>query len=254
MGVRMSKHRIKSEGDIYHVTSRGTGKQLIFEDDDDRRFFLRLLHETLSSHAVDLYAWCLMDNHFHLLLHGALETVSLCMRHLCSSYARRFNERAGRTGHLFQGRFGSEAIDTDAYLLIVVRYIHKNPEKAGLAHTSAYRWSSYREYLGHPTLCKTQFVLDVFGDKQAFASFHAQNDEEAGCLDVDMSRMAKRKAIDARALRKAQRVMAGMKLTDLKTLPKKTRDAHLRDMKRSGLSIRQIERLTGIGRNVVANA
>ena len=73
-------------------------------------------------------------------------------------------------------------------------------------------------------------------------------------LDVDMSRMAKRKAIDARALRKAQGVIAGMRLTNLKTLPKKTRDAHLRDMKRAGLSIRQIERLTGIGRNIIANA
>lgn len=250
----MSRRRIISEGNIYHVTSRGTGKQLIFEDDDDRRTFLHLLRKALSDNAVELYAWCLMDNHFHLLLHGALEAISLCMHCLCGMYARWFNERAGRTGHLFQERFGSEAIDTDTYLLTVVRYIHKNPEKAGIAHASTYRWSSYREYVGHPTYCKTQFVLNVFGSRQEFVSFHSQDDEEPGCLDADMSETAKRAAIDARALRKAQETITDMRLTDLKTLPKKTRDTYLRNMKQAGLSIRQIERLTGIGRNIIAKS
>ena len=250
----MSKQRKVSEGSVYHVISRGTGRQMIFEDDDDCRFFLYLLRKVLSDNAVELYAWCLMSNHFHLLLHGELESISLCMHGLCSGYAHWFNEKAGRTGHLFQERFRSDAIDTDAYLLTVIRYIHQNPVKAGLSDVSTYRWSSYQEYVGRPELCATRFPLEVFGGRRTFVDFHMQDGEVVGCIDVDISKDTKRAAEDARALRMAQAMLDNTPLTDLKTLPKEERNAHLGRLKRAGFSIRQLERLTGIGRNIIARA
>lgn len=141
----MSRFRKESVGDIYHVMSRGNGRQLIFEDDNDRQFFLYKLQGCLVDAHLDLYAWCLMGNHFHLLVRGDKESLSRCMHRVCSVYARRFNAKTGHVGHLFQDRFKSEPINDESYLLTVVRYIHKNPEKGGLAPMETYKWSSYHE-------------------------------------------------------------------------------------------------------------
>lgn len=250
----MSQQRKVSKGNVYHVISRGTGRQIIFENDDGRRFFLYLIRKHLLNNGAELYAWCLMSNHFHLLLHAELETISSCMRDICRDYAQWFNEKAGRTGHLFQERFRSEAIDSDAYLLTVIRYIHQNPVKAGISNMSDYPWSSYREYIEKPKLCEVGTVLAIFGGKRAFVEFHLQYDEKIECMDAYMSKNAKRSADDIRALHEIQVVMNDVRLTDLKTFSKKKRDTYLRSMKQAGLSIRQIERLTGIGRNTVAKA
>ncbi len=248
----MDRKRKASEGNIYHVISRGTGRQLIYETDDDRRVFLHLLRQTIEEAEIELYAWCLMGNHFHLLIHGEMERIATCMRRLCSSYARWFNGRAGRVGHLFQERFKSEPIDTDAYLLAVIRYIHDNPAKARLDRTSEYRWSSYREYVGKPTLCATEFVLDIFGGKEAFLRFHEESGSSCACLDFDVPRNKTRPMDDDMAIGIMHRVLGDVAPTDLKTLPKKARNKRLSALKQSGLSVRQIERLTGIGRNIIA--
>ena len=248
--------RKQSPADIYHIIARGTGQQLIFEDDEDRRVFLGLLALAIKDNGAELYAWCLMGNHFHLLVHAPLETISAVMQRLCRSYAMWFNGRTGRSGHLFQERFRSEPIADEAYLLTVVRYIHENPQKAGLAVTREYRWSSYREYVGRGgrALCSTDFVLGVFGGVERFEMFHRQSHGEDGCLDIDAARNATRSMPDSRAIELARELLPEMPLSDIKALPAQERNRRLAMLKDAGLSIRQIQRLTGLGRNIIADA
>ena len=241
-----------SEADIYHVIARGTGRQIIFEDDSDREKFLDLLDGALDNFGAELLAWCLMGNHVHLLIHAPIERVSNLMKHLCGSYSLWFNRKCGRCGHLFQERFKSEPIDTDGYLVTAIRYIHDNPEKAGIASAGAYRWSSYAEYNGNPIRCQTDFVTEIFGKEVFDASYDAENGT-ATCMDIDLARSAMRALPDADAIVVAQETI-GVPIDALKTLPVDKRNAHLRSLKAAGLSVRQIERLSGIGRNTVYRA
>ena len=180
------------------------------------------------------------------------------MRRLCSRYAYSFNMQHGRSGHLFQERFKSEPIDSDAYLLTAVRYIHANPEKAGLAAMGAYPWSSYREYAGGncrvPPICTREFVLDCFGGLRGFLSFHETMGSEPALADVGAARTQTTAMPDQDAIAIADDALLGARLSDLKTMPKDERDTALRDLLDAGLSVRQIVRLTGIGRGIVQRA
>ena len=247
----MSRFRKESVGDIYHVMSRGNGRQLIFEDDNDRQFFLYKLQGCLVDAHLDLYAWCLMGNHFHLLVRGDKESLSRCMHRVCSVYARRFNAKTGHVGHLFQDRFKSEPINDESYLLTVVRYIHKNPEKGGLAPMETYKWSSYHEYVGLPSLCEVDFVLDIFGGRENFRLFHEAK-QESGCSLTNSEEKPYVSDDDVRKL--AQTLLGPVSLGAIIRLPQSERDASLRTLKAAGLSVRKIELLTGIGRNTICRA
>lgn len=244
--------RAQSTADIYHVIARGSGRQIIFEDDDDRQRFLMLLSEALRDVGAELYAWCLMDNHVHLLIHAPLTELSAAMRRACGAYAQRFNAKTGRVGHLFQDRFKSEPVSDNAYLMTVVRYIHENPAKAGVGTVAAYPWSSYSEYMGRPVLCTTDFVLGAFGGIDGFASFHHCEHANDPCLDVESTRSTTRAMPESRAMAVAAEVLGSRKLHEVKELPRGERNRVLCAMKAAGLSVRQIERLTGIGRGVIA--
>ncbi len=240
-----------AESEIYHVVSRGCGKQLIFEDDDDRKVFLEYLESELNEQSVELLAWCLMGNHFHLLLRAPMESISRLLRVLNSKYAMYYNKRHDRVGHLMQGRFKSEPVETDAYLMTVVRYIHLNPQKAGIGSLEQYPWSSYREYLEAPRLIAKDFVLGVFGGEKEFVAFHKDSDAGAACIDIDRGR----KIIDDEsALDTARQVLAPMSPEAVARLDREERDSALCSLKEANLSLRQIERLTGISKSVVAAA
>ena len=249
----MRTPRKLSPADIYHIVARGTGRQLIFEDDEDRQAFMRFLEEALDRAEVELYAWCLMGNHVHLLVHAPMEHVSSCMKFLLGRYSQWFNAKSGRVGHLFQERFRSEPIDTDAYLATVVRYIHANPEKAGVGAVETYPWSSYQEYTGEPQLCSTEFVLSVFGGVESFVKAGVSDGGDAQCIDIPNPSRARIANSDEQALAIAQSLL-DVEPNELKTLPKKERDLRLATLKGAGLSVRQVERITGIGRNTVSRA
>ena len=115
--AEMRAARRVSESGYYHVILRGDGKRRIFEDDDDRREFLKLLSEQVVSRGVDIVAWCLMDNHVHLVVQDSSSCLSIAIGSLAMRYAQRFNMRTGHVGHVFQERFKSSPIESDAYLL-----------------------------------------------------------------------------------------------------------------------------------------
>ena len=150
--------RIEFEGALYHVTSRGNARQTIFHDVRDRKRFLERLGESVETYGVRLYLFCLMTNHLHLVVETPRGNLGRFMQSLLTSYAVYFNLRHGRAGHLTESRYGARLVEADAYLRRLSRYVHLNPVFAGrlkrlslqerLAALRAYRWSSYRSYIG----------------------------------------------------------------------------------------------------------
>ena len=245
--------RVRSESGYYHVILKGNGRQILFECDADRLGFLELLSDAFHESEITLLAWCLMDNHVHLLVEDAGEALSSAMQKIATTYALQYNTRSGHVGHVFQQRFRSFPIEGDSYLLEAMRYIHNNPAKARIASAASYRWSSYHEYLGESLwgqrFADTRLLLGMLGGADGFASFSF---EEVGS-DGYQPNLRPRIPDDT-----AAEVLAGV-LDDLppsrlKSVRRGRRDAVLLELKSAGLSVRQIERLTGIGRNIVARA
>jgi REP-associated tyrosine transposase len=159
--------RIEFPGAIYHVMSRGNAKQDIYLDDHDRRRFLETLWEVCERSDWQVWAYCLMPNHYHLLLQTALPNLSRGMHDLNGSYSIAFNGRHQRVGHLFQGRFRALLVDRDGYFFELSRYIVLNPVRSGLCdRPEGWRWSSYRATAGlaaAPPRLAAGTVLDGFG-------------------------------------------------------------------------------------------
>lgn len=250
----MRNPRRQGESNVYHIIARGTGKQLIFEDDQDRIKFLSFMSQACRESHVELYAWCLMGNHFHLLASAPIEDISSFIKKLCGWYARYFNDRHGRTGHLFQERFRSEPVESDEYLMTVVRYIHRNPDNSGIGRYDTYPWSSYSEYIGTERYCSTDFVLSLFGTIHVFIAMHALDVEENGCMELGCRLRPSNPMDDEAALAIARRTLGDIPVSDVKIFERGRRDALLRKLKDSGLSIRHIERITGISRSVIGRA
>lgn len=145
--------RLHVPGVACHVFARGNAKQCIFEDDVDCRQFLERLARALDRFAVDCLAYCLLWNHYHLLLVPRQQPLSRAMQNVNSSYCRWFNRRHGRVGHVLQGRFGSCLIDDDSYMLTALQYIAMNPVEAGrVTRPEDWPWSSYRSLIGLDTI------------------------------------------------------------------------------------------------------
>ncbi len=249
-----------SSSNIYHVMARGVGRLIIFEDEADRSKYVRTLARFSKACAVEVLAWCLMENHVHLLLHGDLSAIQDLMKRLGDSYVAYYNAHHDRVGHLFQGRFASEPVEDDTYLMTVVRYIHLNPVVGGLSPSPSYAWSSYNDYV-HPhahMLTRTEFVTSVFGGANAFVRFHQDADgaAESACMDIDT---CCKRVTDGEAIDIARKAMRDLALADhdpatIAALDRRQRDSVLRHLRNSGLSVRQVARITGIGRNIVARA
>jgi len=140
--------RIEYEHALYHVMSRGHRKENIFFNDRDREVFIKKLHESLTKYSVILYCFCLMDNHYHLLIETPSPNLSAFMHYLNASYSNYINAKYKLTGSLFQGRYKSILVEDDSYLLTLSTYIHLNPLRAKLVDDlTLYPWSSYHDYI-----------------------------------------------------------------------------------------------------------
>ena len=161
--------RIEYPGAFYHVTSRGNEQKDVFKSQKDRERFLSYLESAVVRYGAVIHAWCLMSNHYHLLLETPSGNLSQIMRHINGAYTTYFNVKRKRAGHLFQGRYKAILVEADEYAVELSRYIHLNPVRAGMvAKPEEYPWSSYRSYIGQnkaPDWLKTDFILGYFGDK-----------------------------------------------------------------------------------------
>lgn len=245
--------RKKSTTGIYHIIMRGINHQILFEDQEDRVRFIYTLKKYREVCGYELYAYCLMDNHIHLLIKEGKEPLETIMRRICGSYVIWYNKKYARIGYLFQDRFKSEPIQNDAYLLTVVRYIFQNPVKAGMVKAvKKHIWSNYMDYIDGNDGTDTEFVLKMFqlNREKALRKFveFVDQDNEDKCLDIEENKQM----TDADAIKIIKEYCKVNHTIDLQKFDVNERNSCLRYLKvEYGLSIRQIERLTGIGRGII---
>ena len=165
--------RIEFPGALYHVTTRGNGRADIFVDDIDRDGFLAVLSGVVARWRWLCHAYCLMGNHYHLVVGTPEANLSRGMRQLNGVYTQRFNRRHDSVGHVFQGRYGAILVERDAHLLELSRYLVLNPVRAGMVRAAKdWRWSSYRAMVGQakaPDWLSTDWILAQFGADEARA-------------------------------------------------------------------------------------
>jgi REP element-mobilizing transposase RayT len=176
--------RIEYPGALYHVTSRGDRQEAIFDDDQDRRAFLNVLGEVVSRFRWRCHAYCLMGNHYHLMIETPEANLTKGMRHLNGIFTQGSNRRHKRSGHLFQGRYKAILVDRDSYFLELARYIVLNPVRAAIVkHPRLWAWSSYGAMIGKspaPAWLSTDDLLAQFGKRRAQAGRKYQQFIEDG--------------------------------------------------------------------------
>lgn len=169
--------RIEYPGAYYHVMNRGAGHQIIYAQDAHRELFLELLREIHEMFGVETHVYCLMDNHYHLLIRTPQGNLSRAMRHLNGVYTQRYNRLQKTDGALYRGRYKAILIDADAYLLNVSRYIHRNPIEADIVkRAERYPWSSYSAYIGErkaPVWLNMEDTLEMIGQRSQQQRYQA---------------------------------------------------------------------------------
>ncbi len=240
--------RKKSNSGIYHVMLRGINQQRIFEDDEDYQKFLQVLLDCKAISGFELYAYCLMTNHIHLLIKEIQEPLELLMKRIEVRFVYWYNIKYRRTGHLFQDRFKSEPINDDSYFLTVLRYVHQNPIKAKLVkNIEQYQFSSYNDYFKSSDLVDCSFTFEII-PKSEFVRFNNEKNF-TNCLDIDDNFSIK--LTDEQAKIKIEKISKCKNASEFQALDIKLRDKYLAKFRNSGLSIRQISRLTGVSFNIV---
>lgn len=166
--------RLEYEGAVYHVTSRGNGRADIYFNDEDRQAFLEVLEDVVKRFNWICHAYCLMSNHYHLLIETPDANLSRGMRHLNGVYTQGFNRHHERVGHVLQGRFKSILVEKASHLLEVARYVVLNPVRAKMVRSAKdWKWSSYRATAGHQEpllLLATDWILLQFNDDRRRAA------------------------------------------------------------------------------------
>ena len=242
--------RLESKSGIYHVMLRGINRQQIFHDDEDNAKFLDTIKICKEISLFELYCYCLMSNHVHILLKPQNESLANIFKRIGSRYVYWYNLKYGRLGHLFQDRYKSETIENERHMLAVLRYIHNNPVKAGLAaNVKGYRWSSYNEYINGSGIIDSSLALGILGF-DGFIEFHKTTDDESY---LDDAKTIIR--LNDEGIKSIMGAISGCNNAEaFQKLDKAAQRAYLKHLRESGGSIRQISRLTGISKGIVEKA
>ena len=241
--------RKKSESGIYHVILRGINKQIIFEDDEDNDVFLSILRDYKPVSGYKLLAFCLMENHIHLLIKVEEEPLDRIFRRIAGKYVFWYNNKYQRIGHLFQDRYKSEPVEDDTYLLTVIRYIHQNPLKAKtVKNLEDHSYSSYNDYISDEKdpLTDTEFLFGIM-NREEFIRFHEEQNDDS-CLEITEKSFY---LTDEKAKQLIQKLAKCKATTDVQKFDVKTRNKIIHKLKEHGASIRQLSRLTGISKSII---
>ena len=241
--------RKHSSAELYHIMLRGINRQQILEDKEDNEKFIEILAECKKISGYQLYAYCIMGNHLHLLIKVEKEPLEQIFKRICGRYAYWYNAKYRRVGHLFQDRYRSEPIEDEEYFLRVLRYIHLNPVKAGLVNkTEDYPYSSYHCYMEQKgnQLVDVDFVLSIM-NKEQLEEFHSEVSED---IYLDITEGAFR-LTDEQAREIISKVSKCRNASEFQLLENKVRNNYIKELKNEGLSIRQISRLTGVSKGII---
>lgn len=247
--------RTRSSTGIYHVILKGIDGRDIFLDNEDKEKFLENTLKARDKGNFQIYAYCLMDSHVHLLIKED-EEIGTSIKRITVAYVQWHNNKYARTGHLFQNRYLSEPVETESYLLTVVRYIHQNPLKAGITKQLAdHKWSSYPHYLQaykgansymHPLL-DPFLIMEYFKLEKDFESFmNERSDSEC----QEYGHLPKYSDETLKIM-----LRETFNINDITDIPKDKRNKFVKNIRKStGASIRQLARVLGVGKNIIERA
>lgn len=243
------KPRKKSSTNTYHVVVKGNNRQLLFEAIRDYKKYIEILSLYKDQCHFNLFAYCLMSNHVHLLLQVTDVSLETIFRKINTHYAIWFNAKYQRTGHIQDGRYYSEPIEDDHYLFCAIRYIHSNPSKAGLEPMPghSYPWTSIHEYKSHTNhLVDTDSIYKIYDPNVLLNNVSSFSSVEL----IDIDSLRKRLPDDV-----AQEIMEKechcTCVTDFSSLPILLRNQYLIKLHDCGISFRQLNRITGISLGVI---
>ena len=234
----------------YHIMVRGVNKQDIFYDDRDRKMFIRLMQYYKRRLDCKIHAYCLMNNHVHLLFEDKETLISDFMRNITSIYAYEFNQKHKRVGHLFQDRFKSIYVYNEEYLLRLIRYIHRNPEKAGICITNEYKWRSQKEYVYKRIYIEKYNILEKFDANRTvalrkFIKFVNNAEED----EIDKIYFAD-KLTDEEAIKLIKKVTKIDNISNIKNYKKEYKEEIIyKILQINNLNDSQIARILGISKN-----
>ena len=259
--------RQQSISGIYHVMLRGNDRKNIFLDEEDKNYFLNMLRKVKENCTYELYAYCLMDNHVHLLIQEKADCLQRTMKRIGVIYSYYFNKKYQRIGHLFQDRYRSETVEEETYALTAARYIHNNPVEAGIVKTAEeYKWSSYQEYIDNSTSVKkltdVTFLLAMLSDKMEraiirFKEFTKEiaDDKFIECGDSDMK---KNVGVSSNLQHEITCVLQrhGYSIEEFrKCSDKNQRDSLLREIKEDTRgSVRELSRIMELSKDIIFRA
>jgi len=253
--------RQQSSTGIYHIMLRGINRQSIFEDEEDKLRFVDILRLCKEPCGYEIFAWCLMDNHVHLVIRFTDKPIDVSIKKIGIKYAYYFNRKYERSGHLMQDRFKSETIEDNAYLYTVVRYVHMNPVKAGICdRPEVYKWSSFRQYLFDAGVvhtvpvyrfADTESVLEMFGADE-FVKFAKAGSNDI-CLEIEEPYGGRRMS-DEKARTIMSNVTGCKNSSEFQRLGFAERRFMFIELYDAKLNVLQISRLTGISRSVIIRA
>lgn len=237
--------RSVSQSGYYHVTMRGNAKGLLFEEDSQRLKFIQIMRKSQDVYAFRTIAWCLMDNHVHLVLNVCDASLSDVIHHIGTSYAVYFNRYEERSGHVFQCPFGSKPIEFENQLINTVQYIHMNPERAGMGSQSEYRWSSYSEYVHTPDFVDVGPLFGIIGGKEQFRKLSLDQDYVVRIQAPPHPRT------DNEAMEIAKSLFGAHAIRLMQGAGKEDRDRAILLLSKKGISASQIARMCAVSERTV---
>lgn len=245
----MRKPREYSESGFYHSIAQGVDKQNLFYENSDRYFFISLLEKYSYKYRVEIHTYVLMDNHLHLLLRDNDKNISQFMQSVTSVYARFFNNKYDRIGHLFNDRFMSKPVEDTDYLLNCFQYIINNPQKENISKINAYKWSSYYSYKSKNTFVKTDYLKTILGGEDKLYKFLNTNQPQTKYIYLEprkkKSEILKNQYIKICTLLKSDSPIIQSQ-TDIKEKTEK-----IKLLIQEGFSINTISRITRVSKYII---
>lgn len=243
----------------HHVILRSINHQDIFYDDLDRQKFLKAIIKTKEKYEYELYAYALMENHVHILLNDNQNNLSKIIQSLATSYAIYFNKKYDRIGHVFYNRFKSKNIETEMYFLRTLRYIHFNPEKAGICSFEEYKWSSYLQYFKQSKIIDKKMVMQLFEDYLiTFKEFHNEYKNSSIQIHLDSVEMEgnnKAKMTDDVAIQKIKEHLNMNNLITIQNYNRQKRDEIIKEISKiKKIERKQLARILGLNERTIYRA
>lgn len=245
--------RTNSSTNVYHVMIRGNNKLAIFQSSSYRKMISNIFQKEAYEKNVDIYAWCIMNNHLHLVLLVDFEVLPKYMSKITSTFAQRYNYFEDRIGHVFQGRYRSQPVESDTYLMQVIRYVHNNPVKANITtNASEYKWSSYNLYLSPSVTREKAYILSSYfhNDINIFRHYHTMDDTEDH-LDISEDMLTNRINITQVIIQDYCDRLKIQSILDVKNNVTRREEIIVKLIKKSNLSNRKIASITGFSCSMI---